>query len=654
MTAITDFCWLNQLKEKKTFIEYYAFSEEDLLTKTLEKELELWFFADKAEQPEQANLLFEKVQKEELGEEGFILQKEDETKVTILSQTSRGWLYGFYHVARLITQGEQLEHVESIPDNTLRMVDHWDNMDGSIERGYAGDSIFFKDNLFRQDWERITEYARLLASVSINAVAINNVNVHQKETYLIREPLLNDVAKTATIFRSYGIQLFLSVNYAAPIEMGELDTADPLDERVRTWWNEAADTIYTQIADFGGFLVKADSENRPGPFTYGRSHADGANMLAKAINPHRGIVLWRCFVYDNHQDWRDRTIDRARAAYDHFKPLDGSFLDNVVLQIKNGPMDFQVREATSPLFGALKHTNQVLEFQITQEYTGQQKHIFYLVPLWKEVLDFDTYAEGKGSTIQKVLRMYPDQPKHNGITAVSNVGLDNNWTGHKLAQANLYGFGRLCWDASLTSEEILEEWLAGTFRLDDWAKETLKEIMLSSRYVYEKYTSPLGIGWMVEPNHHYGPNIDGYEYSMWGTYHFSDRDGLGVDRTVATGTGYTGQYYPENFEMYEKLDTCPEELLLFFHHVPYNHLLKSGKTLIQHIYDTHFEGVEKTEEYQRNWENMESQLQEADYENVKERLVEQLRCAKEWRDQVNTYYFRKSGIADEQNRTIYP
>ncbi|MDE1548934.1 alpha-glucuronidase [Jeotgalibaca caeni] len=652
MSVNLDKCWLNHIHIDHS-IQSYAFSTETNLSKTLEQELTHFFAAEKVQDSKEAQLFFEMKPLANLGEEGFRMEQK-ENQIIITAATSKGWLYGFYHLLRLFSQGKPVVELESIPDNRFRMVNHWDNMDGSIERGYAGDSIFFRDNQFREDWDRVREYARLLASVSINALTINNVNVHQVETYLIREPLLSQVAKAAEIFRSYGIKLFLSINYAAPIEMGELTTADPLDETVQAWWQQAADTIYAKISDFGGFVVKADSENRPGPFTYGRNHADGANMLGRAIAPYQGVVFWRCFVYDNHQDWRNRTIDRARAAYDHFAPLDGEFLDNVVLQIKNGPMDFQVREAVSPLFGALKKTNQILEFQITQEYTGQQKHIFYLVPLWKEVLDFDTHAEGEGSTIQKVLNRYPEHPSLNGITAVTNVGLDNNWTGHKLSQANFYGFGRLGWDASLTAEEILEEWIAGTFTLDDAAKEVLKEIMMTSRYVYEEYTSPLGIGWMVEPNHHYGPNIDGYEYSMWGTYHFSDRNGLGVDRTVATGTGYTSQYYPENFEKYEHIETCPDELLLFFHHVPYTHVLKSGKTVIQHIYDTHFVGVEAVKGYQEKWESLKGQLAEEDYENVRLRLIEQMRCATEWRDQVNTYYYRKSGVVDEKNRIIYP
>src|SRR5690606_20931534 len=335
--------------------------------------------------------------------------------------------------------------------------------------------------------------------------------------------------------------------------------------------------------DFGGFVVKADSENRPGPFTYGRDHADGANMLATALQPYGGLVLWRCFVYDCHQDWRDRSTDRARAAYDHFKPLDGRFMDNVILQIKNGPMDFQVREPVSPLFGAMPNTNAVMEFQITQEYTGQQRHVCYLIPQWKEVLDFDTKVKGDGSTVKEIAAGNIHPYKYSGIAAVTNIGDDDNWTGHHLAQANLYGYGRLLWNPELSSEEIAAEWAQLTFSSSTDVQQLLIDFLMESWSIYEKYTSPLGVGWMVTPHYHYGPDIDGYEYSKWGTYHFADNKGIGVNRTVASGTGYTSQYEPEHAARYESLDTCPDELLLFFHHVPYTHVLHSGKTVIQHI-----------------------------------------------------------------------
>lgn len=580
--------------------------------------------------------------------------EETKGRFYIRSCTEYGILYGVFELLRLL-QIDQLSenmHIKNTPKNQLRMINHWDNMDGSIERGYAGNSIFYTDSKMVKDKSRIEDYARLLASVGINALTINNVNVHKVETKLMTE-FLPEVKEIAAIFRKYGIVLFLSINYSSPIEIGNISTADPLDDAVKNWWKETAKKIYEQIPDFGGFVVKADSENRPGPFTYGRDHADGANMLGEALQPFGGVVIWRCFVYNCLQDWRDRKTDRARAAYDHFAPLDGKFLDNVILQVKNGPMDFQVREPVSPLIGVLKNTNQLLEFQVTQEYTGQQKHVCYLIPQWKEVLDFDTYANGEGTQVHRIVGNEVFDYKYSGIVAVSNIGNDMNWTGHDLAQANLYGYGRLCWDPTLTAEEITVEWIRQTYGNNEQVVSVMKDILLDSWGIYEKYTAPLGVGWMVNPNHHYGPNVDGYEYSLWGTYHYADRDGIGVDRTSETGTGYSQQYYEPNASMYNSLDTCPDELILFFHHVPYTYVLKSGKTVIQTIYDTHFEGVNDVENLIEKWNSLEGMIDDQRYESVLSRLTHQLEHSKEWRDIINTYFYRKSGIADEQGRKIY-
>lgn len=445
----------------------------------------------------------------------------------------------------------------------------------------------------------------------------------------------------------------MSVDFASPIELGNLSTADPLDKSVAKWWRDAATEIYHFIPDFGGFLVKADSESRPGPFTYGRDHAEGANMLASALKPYGGVVIWRCFVYNCKQDWRDTKTDRANAAYDNFMPLDGQFLDNVILQIKNGPMDFQVREPVSPLLGGLRNTNQIMELQITQEYTGQQKHVCFLVPQWKEILDFDTLSKGKGSTIKKIIAGEVHPQEHCGIAAVSNIGNDLNWTGHQLAQANLYGYGRLAYNPDLSAEGIAEEWVRLTFSSNDIVVKTICDILLNSWQTYEKYTTPLGIGWMVNPNHHYGPNVDGYEYSHWGTYHRADLFGIGVDRSIETGTGFAGKYIGENAQMYNSIDSCPEELLLFFHYVPYRYMLKSGKTLIQHIYDSHFEGVAQVKEFKKQWLSLKAHIDEERFSNVLNRLDVQIKDAIEWRDVVNTYFYRKSGIPDEKGRKIY-
>ncbi|WP_420489931.1 alpha-glucuronidase family glycosyl hydrolase [Neobacillus vireti] len=594
----------------------------------------------------------------QINEDGYVIKSvitEENRTIFLLGKRDAGVLYAAFHLLRLMQRREKLNdlNIAESPKNQLRMINQWDNMDGSIERGYAGESIFYKDNVFSEELNRIQDYARLLSSVGINGISINNVNVHQVETNLITSSLLPKVAEVANIFRAYGIKTFLSINYASTIQLGDLGTADPLDPQVKKWWKQKAEEIYRYIPDFGGFLVKADSEHRPGPFTYNRNHADGANMLAEALEPFGGLVIWRCFVYNCLQDWRDRSTDRARAAYDHFKPLDGQFHENVILQIKNGPMDFQVREAVSPLFGAMPQTNQMMEFQVTQEYTGQQRHLCYLVPQWKEILDFDTYANGEGSPVKHVVDGSLFPYRYSGIAAVSNIGNDYNWTGHTLAQANLYGFGRLTWNPDLEAETITSEWIGQTFGQDELVNEQISYMLLKSWEIYEHYTSPLGVGWMVNPHHHYGPNVDGYEYSVWGTYHFADYKGIGVDRTVETGTGYTSQYFKENAEMYEAIETCPDELLLFFHHVPYTHKLKSGITVIQHIYNTHFDGVLEAEELKQRWETLEGQIDSERYEDILNRLEEQAVHSKEWRDIINTYFYRKSGIADEQNRKIY-
>lgn len=677
-----DTCWLNKATiNQNIYTQYHITPGEDSpVLLSLHKEASGLLNIPHTVDVKQADLVLQLGGTPELGAEGFSLQTCPETKVTTLSaMTHRGLLYGLFRLVNMLqacdcsskamlgTATCAVQNITSTPANAIRMINHWDNMDGTVERGYAGRSIFFDNNQFIQNQNQIMDYLRLLASTGINAMTINNVNVHYLETYLIRKPFLDDVAGLATLMRGYGITLYLSVNFASPLTIGELDTADPLDEGVITWWKEATDTIYEAIPDFGGFVIKADSEGRPGPFAYDRTHAEGANMIAKALKPHGGTLFWRCFVYNHQQDWRDRQTDRARAAYDHFMPLDGQFHDNVVLQIKNGPMDFQVREAVSPLFGRLRHTNQVLEFQIAHEYTGQAKHVFYLPTMWEAILNFDTHADLADSTLAGVLQSYPEENlanlnadiRHgrnhnhlNGITAVVNVGRDLNLTGHKLSQANLYGYGRLTWEPTATASDLAAEWLNATFTSDK-AKAVIQDILLSSMATYENYTAPLGVGWMVNINHHYGVSVNGYEFDKWGTYHFSDRNGLGVDRTVATGTGYTRQYLDTNFALYEDLSTCPDELLLFFHHVPYGHVLQSGKTVIQHIYDTHFAGVEAVEHYITQWESIQSELDKASYTNVAERLQEQRRSAKEWRDQINTYYYRLSGVEDAQGRVIY-
>ncbi|MBE1593693.1 alpha-glucuronidase [Nonomuraea angiospora] len=576
------------------------------------------------------------------GEDGYAISRRDGV-TTVAGGDPAGLLYGFFHVVRLgeaAFEGERpVEHHR--PAMRRRMLDHWDNIDvhpvmGQVERGYAGGSIFWADGALRPDLTRVRAYARLLAASGVNAVAINNVNVHATEAHLLTDRL-GEVAAIAAEFRPYGIRVHLSVNFASPIALGGLSTADPLDADVRRWWAETTEQVYATIPDFGGYVVKADSEGQPGPFAYGRTHADGANMLAEALAPFGGVVHWRAFVYNHRQDWRDRSTDRARAAYDHFAPLDGQFLDNAILQVKHGPMDFQTREPVSPVILEMRGTRLAVELQVTQEYTGQQRHVCYLAPMWSEILAFENVAEA------------------GDLVAVSNAGDDRYWTGHPLAQANLYAFGRLAWDPALDPAAVLDEWIDLTFaRPGESLRRTLHAMMDGSWRTYERYTAPLGVGFMVRPGHHYGPDVDGYEYTPWGTYHFADRDGVGVDRTRATGTGFTGQYPQPWSDVYESLERCPDELLLFFHHVPYGHVLHSGSTVIQHIYDTHFAGAEEAAETRLHWEKLaDTGAVDPDlYARVKERLDEQVRCAEEWRDQINAYFFRKSGVPDAHGRHI--
>jgi len=528
-----------------------------------------------------------------------------------------------------------------------RILNHWDNIDGSVERGYSGKSLFFKNGEISYDANRIRDYARFLSSIGINRVCCNNVNVTERSAQMITDELICDVAGLADIFREFGIRFIIAVDFTSPRLLGGLATYDPYDADVIRWWEMATQMVYKHIPDFAGFLVKADSEFRDGPAALGRTQADGANVIARALRQYGGKVYWRCFVYNCTQDWRDTKTDRPKAAYDHFYPLDGTFDENVILQVKHGPSDFQVREPNSPLLGAMEHTAQAIEFQVTQEYTGQQIDLYATAVQWEEVFDAPV------SDTQTMRDLMGSKVK--AIVAVANTGLDENWTGHTLAQANLYSFGRMATDPALTAREVLTEWVGLTFGIhceNQVVQNRILEMLLSSREVYELYASPLGLGWMVNINHHYGPSPEGYEFSKWGTYHRANHEAVGVDRTE-NGTGYVAQYHPYLSKLYSDKATCPEELLLYFHRLPYSFKLKCGKTLLQYIYDTHFEGVERVEGFIATWASLKSSLPECVYSSVAERLSRQLSNAKEWRDVVNTYFYRLTGIGDEHGRHVW-
>ncbi len=651
--------WLNYHKtsdsENKWKMSIENFNADNRVMKNLAEELRLALeslSSSELTEDAEAEVFLSISRNSNLTSNGYVVKKSG-SDISIEAADENGALYGVFHLLRLMVTGEFDNDFEKKcePDNPLRMMNHWDNMDGSIERGYSGQSFFFKNNEIIVD-ERTRDYARFMASIGINAVVINNVNVKQAASDMITTRYFDKLKDLSEVFADYGIQMFLSLNFASPIEIGHIDNCDPLNPEVVTWWENKCKEVFDALPNLGGFLVKADSEGRPGPFTYGRTQADGANMLADVVKPYGKIIIWRCFVYNCTQDWRDKKTDRARAGYDYFKSLDGEYHDNVILQIKNGPMDFQIREPVSPLLGGLTKTNQMLEVQIAQEYTGHQIDLCYLIPMFREILDFRTYCQEGPDTVADIISGRAFGNKNCGMAAVINTGDDLNWTGNYLAAANTYGFGRLSFDMSLSSEEIAREWVKLTFDISEESCSKIVDMLLRSREIYEKYTCPLGIGWMVTPETHYGPSVDGYEYSRWGTYHRADHLGIGVDRSD-NGTGYARQYYPKNADMYNDPDTCPEELLLFFHHIPYTWKLKDGRTLIQYIYDTHFEGASEAEKLAATWDELKDELPSEVYELVKHRFEMQIHNAKEWRDQVNSYFFRKSGIPDEQNRTIY-
>ncbi len=571
--------------------------------------------------------------------------------LVIAGESDRAVLYGAFALLRRVAMGQSLETIDErdAPYAPLRWVNEWNNIDGSIERGYGGRSIFWDGGHIREDLGRVTDYARLLASLGINGISINNVNANP---LVLSAEFIPQVARVADLLRPWGIRMALAVDFGSPQSLGKLPTYDPLDPAVIAWWKARADDLYKAIPDFGGFVLKADSEGRVGPSAYGRTHADAANVVARALAPHGGVIFYRGFVYDHHMDWNNPNNDRARAAYDNFRPLDGQFDANAIVQIKHGPIDFQVREPASPLFAALEHTNQAIELQITQEYMGQARHSVFLPPMWKEALDFDMHAVQNGPSPVKALAAGKTFHRPlGGFVGVSNVGLNPNWYGNHLSQANLYGFGRLAWNPDLTSDRIIDEWTRLTFGNDPEIVRTVTAIQLASWPVYEHYTGPLGLQTLTDiVGNHYGVAVEASERNGWGQWHRADDKGVGMDRTVATGTGYIGQYPRAVASMYESLDTCPDDLLLFMHHVPYTHQLHSGKTVIQYIYDSHYEGAAAVEQFLRDWETLKGRVDDERFNDVRTQLEYQTGQAVVWRDAVSRWFHRASGIADASNR----
>ncbi len=584
----------------------------------------------------------------------FFADRDGQRRLFVVGTNERSILYGVFALLRHLAVGQTLEQLDlkSFASAPIRIVNHWDNLDGTIERGYAGRSIFWEAGHVREDLSRVRDYARLLASVGINGCSINNVNA---DVRVITPEYLPEVARIADAMRPWGVKIYLSLNFAAPRDVGGVDTFDPLDDRAVAFWKETVDRIYEAVPDLGGFVLKADSEGRLGPSEYNRTHADAANAIARAAKPHGGVLFYRGFVYNHRMDWRDLKLDRARAAYDNFHKLDGLFEDNVIIQIKHGPIDFQVREPPSPLFSGLERTNQAIELQITQEYLGQQKHLCYVVPMWKEVLDFDMHAgpadNPAGTPVKQLVAGRTFKRPLGGFVGVSNVGRDANWLGHHLAAANLYGFGRLAWNPDLTSRQIADEWTRQTFGNDATIVDVIVDLLLRSWPTYERYTGNLGIGTLTDIIHiHFGPAPESSEHNGWGQWHRANETGVGMNRTVATGTGFTAQYRPAVAALFESLETCPDELLLFMQHVPYAHRLRNGKTVIQHFYDEHYAGADEAAAFVDQWRSLAGQIDEQRYREVLDRLEFQAGHAVVWRDATCRWFLEISGVADEQDR----
>lgn len=562
-----------------------------------------------------------------LGEEGFLIRSTGGRSPLLITANSEvGLLYGVFHFIRLLQTEQSIDRLNiiEVPQLPLRMLNHWDNLDRTVERGYAGFSIWNWHTLPTYMDQRYIDYARANASIGINAVSITNVNANAT---ILTQPYLQKVKALADLFRAYGIKVYLTARFSAPVEIGGLKTADPLDPAVQQWWKNKAREIYALIPDFGGFLVKANSEGQPGPQDYKRTHADGANMLADAVASFKGNVIWRAFVYS-----AEAPDDRHKQAYSEFLPLDGKFQSNVLVQVKNGAIDFMPREPFHPLFGALPKTPVMMEFQITQEYLGQGTHLVYLAPLFKECLESDTYQKGKGTTVASTL---------NGMAGVSNIGTDINWTGHLFGQANWYALGRLAWNHELSSEDIAKEWIRMSFSTDPSLVSDLTQMMLASREILVNYMNPIGLHHIMATGHHYGPGpwVADLNRPEWNPtyYHRADSIGIGFNRT-ATGSDALSQYHPDAAKKWSDPATCPDKDLLWFHHLPWNYTMKSGRTLWNELCYRYNLGVDSVSWMQTVWNRQQSKLDAQRFEQVKMLLNIQHQEAKWWRDACLLYF----------------
>ncbi|NLX09576.1 MAG: alpha-glucuronidase [Chloroflexi bacterium] len=590
-----------------------------------------------------------------VGDEGYVIRRQHvqgKDCTAIAANTDRGVLYGMFHFLRQLQTRQPVHNLNiiSAPRIKYRMLNHWDNLDRTVERGYAGFSLWDWHKLPDYLSPRYTDYARANASIGINGTVLTNVNAN---ALILTKQYLVKAAALADIFRPYGLRVFLTARFSAPIEIGGLTTADPLDPAVIAWWQAKAAEIYAHIPDFGGFVVKANSEGQPGPHDYDRSHAEGANLLADALAPYGGVVIWRAFVYDENVP-----DDRAKQAYDDLVPQDGRFRPNALLQVKNGPVDFQPREPYHPMFGAMPHTPLMLELQLTQEYLGCATHLVYLAPLFKETLDADTGCAGPGSLVAHVIDGSLDGHTLSGMAGVSNIGCERNWCGHPFAAANWFAFGRLAWDHRETSGRIAEDWLRMTFSPDERFVTAARDMMLESREAVVNYMTPLGLHHIMAYDHHYGPGpwVDGGRADWTSVYyHRADADGIGFDRTPG-GSDAVSQYCSPYRELVADLDTCPEALLLWFHHVPWQHVMKSGRTLWDELCHKYNEGVASVRQMQRTWESLAGHVDEARFEHVRALLRIQEQEARWWRDACLLYFqtFSKLPIPAEYEQPDKP
>lgn len=572
------------------------------------------------------------------GEEGYILRRivvDGHPRVLLMANHEVGVLYGAFALLRQLQLHQPIDQLDlvSAPRIQRRVLNHWDNLTGFVERGYAGRSIWNWFQLPDYIDPRYRDYARANASIGINGAVLNNVNA---DALILTPEYLKKVAAIAGVLRQYGIHVYLAVRFSAPMDIGGLKSADPLDPVVAKWWADKAQEIYRLIPDFGGWLVKANSEGEPGPQDYGRTHLDGANALADALQPFGGVVVWRAFVYDNKID-----EDRAKQAFSTFQPLDGKFRANFILQVKNGPIDFMPREPFHPLFGALPHTNEALEVQITQEYLGSGIHVAFLGPMWKECLDADTMTEGPGSTVARVVDGSLDRHNLTMIAGVSNIGSDRNWTGHPLGQANWYAFGRLAWDHQLTSEQVVDEWTRMTYSNDPHVVAPIARILLESREAEVNFEMPLGLAHLMATGHHYGPGpwVDNLKRADWNPvyYHRADAQGIGFDRT-ATGSNAVAQYAPPVGHFFADLKTCPDEYLLWFHHLPWDYTMRSGRSLWDEICLHYQHGVDQARGFEKTWDSLKGAIDDERFTHVQSLLKRQEKDAKTWRDACTQYF----------------